>query len=183
MKDTETRGSTHGLDQRRPYRECFVAADFTYPEHELPFAPPLADDSAHSGEPALLQDQFVARCIVDILTNSSWYCALESNRIAEMIVLNVSLAERGNFASVRWGNVLGSSGSITPIFLRLCRDGSPVKIRHPRDPSLLPDHPEPMQLVLRASAPGNRGKLLVPEIGEPVKIAELAHNQIRQSDL
>jgi FlaA1/EpsC-like NDP-sugar epimerase len=106
-----------------------------------------------------------------------------TKRIAEMIVLNAALAEQRNFVSVRFGNVLGSSGSVIPTFLRQIKEGGPVTVTHPEMRRYFMTIPEAVQLVMQAGALGNGGELFVLDMGEPVKVAELAHDLIRLSGL
>ena len=106
-----------------------------------------------------------------------------SKRIAEMVVRNIaSKAKPGQtFVSVRFGNVLGSRGSVIPIFKRQIASGGPVTVTHPEMKRYFMTIPEAAQLVLEAAALPYNGKVYVLDMGEPVKIKNLAEDLIKLS--
>ncbi|MDI1307806.1 MAG: nucleoside-diphosphate sugar epimerase/dehydratase [Methylotenera sp.] len=111
-----------------------------------------------------------------------------SKRLAEMVCqgLQVKLAreEMGTrFVIVRFGNVLGSSGSVIPKFREQIAKGGPVTITHPEITRYFMSIPEAAQLVLQAGLMGKGGEIMVLDMGEPVKIAALAADMIRLSGL
>jgi FlaA1/EpsC-like NDP-sugar epimerase len=106
-----------------------------------------------------------------------------TKRIAEKIVANAALTENRNFVSVRFGNVLGSRGSVIPTFLKQIGDGGPITVTHPEMRRYFMTIPEAVQLVLQAGALGSGGELFVLDMGEPIKIADLARDLIRLSGL
>ncbi|PSW03905.1 polysaccharide biosynthesis protein [Photobacterium lipolyticum] len=98
-----------------------------------------------------------------------------SKRMAELVLQ--ALAERQlktNFTMVRFGNVLGSSGSVVPLFRKQIKDGGPVTVTHPDIIRYFMLIPEAAQLVIQAGAMGNSGQVFVLDMGEQVKISELA---------
>ncbi len=105
-----------------------------------------------------------------------------SKRIAEMVT-QLAATEGRSFVSVRFGNVLGSRGSVVPTFLRQIRAGGPVRVTHPDMRRYFMTIPEAVQLVLQAGATGQGREVFVLDMGEPVKIAEIAADLIRLSGL
>ncbi|MBC8089236.1 MAG: polysaccharide biosynthesis protein [Phycisphaerae bacterium] len=106
-----------------------------------------------------------------------------SKRIAEQIV-QIAARESGRaYVSVRFGNVLGSRGSVVPTFLRQIRTGGPVMITHPEMRRYFMTIPEAVQLVLQAVALGRNGEVFCLDMGEPVTILSLARDLIQLSGL
>jgi FlaA1/EpsC-like NDP-sugar epimerase len=106
-----------------------------------------------------------------------------TKRIAELVVHEVASNHHSGYVSVRFGNVLGSRGSVVPIFTRQIADGGPVTITHPEMTRYFMTIPEAVQLVLQAAALGERGEVFVLDMGEPVKVMDLACDLIRLSGL
>lgn len=105
-----------------------------------------------------------------------------TKRIAELVVL--AMRNSGTqYAAVRFGNVLDSSGSVLPVFRRQIAAGGPVTVTHPEMRRFFMTIPEACQLVLEASAIGKGGQICVLDMGQPVKIVDLARKLIRLSGL
>ncbi len=102
-----------------------------------------------------------------------------TKRLAERVVQHAAVAHGRNFVSVRFGNVLGSRGSVVPTFFRQIRAGGPVLVTHPEMRRYFMTIPESVQLVLQAGTLGLGGEVFVLDMGEPVKIVDLASDLIR----
>ena len=106
-----------------------------------------------------------------------------TKRIAELIVQHAAVKYDRNFVSVRFGNVLGSRGSVVPTFLRQIRSGGPVTVTHPEMQRYFMTIPEAVQLVLQAGALGRGGEVFLLDMGDPIRIVDIATDLIRLSGL
>lgn len=107
-----------------------------------------------------------------------------SKRLAEMVLQALAATDtETRFSMVRFGNVLGSSGSVVPKFRQQIRDGGPITLTHPEITRYFMTIPEASQLVIQAGAMAVGGDVFVLDMGEPVKIIDLAHRMIELSGL
>ena len=106
-----------------------------------------------------------------------------TKRIAELVIRSLQLESETRFVAVRFGNVLGSNGSVVPIFKAQIAAGGPVTVTHPEMQRYFMTIPEAAQLVLESFSIGKGGDVFLLDMGEPVRIADLARNLILLSGL
>jgi FlaA1/EpsC-like NDP-sugar epimerase len=104
-----------------------------------------------------------------------------SKRVGELLTQACSKDDRCRFMSVRFGNVIGSSGSVIPLFQEQIKKGGPVTVTHPEVTRFFMTIPEAAQLILQAGAMGEGGEIFILDMGTPIKIVDLANDLIRLS--
>ena len=106
-----------------------------------------------------------------------------TKRLAEMVLQALAATHKTSFAMVRFGNVLGSSGSVVPLFREQIKNGGPITLTHQDITRYFMTIPEAAQLVIQAGAMGTGGDVFVLDMGEPVRIADLARRMVELSGL
>jgi FlaA1/EpsC-like NDP-sugar epimerase len=142
----------------------------------------IENNTLASAQLALLADQHHVKTFVLISTDKAVdplnFMGM-SKRLAELIVSTIGITSQTRFLAVRFGNVLGSRGSVVPIFQQQIAQGGPVTITDPAMTRYFMTTPEAAQLVIQSLAVGESGQILLLNMGQPIKIQDLAEQMIR----
>ncbi len=168
----------------RPSLVLHAAAHKHVPLMEMNVAEAVTNNVGGSRNVSLAAAEFDAKRFVMISTDKAvrpTNVMGSTKRIAEQLVQCLAKESGRNMISVRFGNVLGSRGSVVPTFLRQIEAGGPVTVTHPEMRRYLMTIPESVQLVLQAAVLSQGGEVFVLDMGEPVRIQQLAEDIIRLS--
>ena len=174
------------FEQYRPEVIFHAAAHKHVPLMETNVGQAIRTNVCGTKSLADLAHEFKAASFVFISTDKAVHPSSvmgTSKHIAERYIHTMSQESSTRFTVVRFGNVLGSDGSVVPVFQEQIRNGGPITVTDPRMTRFFMTIPEASQLVLQAASMGKGGEIFVLEMGEPVRIIDLARDLVRLSGL
>jgi FlaA1/EpsC-like NDP-sugar epimerase len=172
------------FEQCRPEVVFHAAAHKHVPLMEYNAAEAILNNVLGTKNVAELADQYQVESFISISTDKAinpTNIMGATKKIGELIVQNIASRSRTRFSCVRFGNVLGSRGSVIPLFQRQIAKGGPITITHPEIRRYFMSIGEAVQLIIQAGSIGQKGEIFVLDMGEPIHILDLAKDLIKLS--
>jgi FlaA1/EpsC-like NDP-sugar epimerase len=172
------------FDEYRPDIVFHAAAHKHVPLMEFNAVEAVLNNVGGTRNVAVLADQFNVQSMISISTDKAvnpTNIMGATKKIGEIIIQDIASRSSTNYSCVRFGNVLGSRGSVVPLFKKQIAQGGPITITHPDVVRYFMSISEAVQLIIQAGTIGQRGEIFVLDMGEPIKIVNLAKDMIKLS--